>query len=251
MFFERPGALNRDRVQTEIAAQSSVFQQLRKAASFAIRCRWAKAILISLSFGPLIALMWQVRNRNLDAGGGAFITGQTGDWTLIFLILTLAITPIRRVLDLPDLIRFRRILGLSAFFYGCLHVAAWHAFKHGHKQEFGFLTIWSLRIGFIGFALMIPLAVTSTDRWIRWLGGRRWRALHSLVYLSAVAGIVHYCLLPDIALWKVLAFSATTTPLILLRIRRSILSARERDEDSPRDLKSNRRNGDTSVAQRE
>jgi sulfoxide reductase heme-binding subunit YedZ len=249
MFYEGGRVLNRDQSQAEIPAQSSAFQRLRKATSFVIRCRWATAIVIGFSFAPAIVFMWQV--RNLDAGEGAFVTGQTGDWTLIFLILTLAITPIRRVLGLPDLVRFRRTLGLSAFFYGCLHVAAWHVFKHGHKQEIGFLTIWSLRIGFLGFALMVPLAVTSTDRWIRWLGGKRWRALHSLVYLSAVAGIVHYCLLPNIALWKVLAFSATTTLLILLRIRRAILHAQERGQYPPSDLKSNRRNRDISVAQRE
>lgn len=211
-----------NRVHSDTATESTYRRRLHKAASIAIRNRCAKIIVIALSLAPVVVLMWQVGNRSRGTQAGSIVARQSGDWALVFLILTLAITPLRRVLDLPDLIRFRRTLGLFAFFYGCLHVAAWRVFKLGHTFQIGSLTIWSFRIGFMGFALMIPLAVTSTDRWVRWLGGKRWRALHSLAYLSAIAGIAHYWLLPDIAIWNALAFGATIALLLVLRIRTAI-----------------------------
>ena len=144
---------------------------------------------------PVAQLVWAGFHGGLGANPIEFITHATGDWTLRFVVITLAITPARRLLRMPELIRFRRMLGLFAFFYGCLHFTTYiwldkffdlsEMLKDINKRRF-------ITIGFTGFVLMIPLAVTSTAGWIRRLGGQRWRSLHRLIYATAVAGVVHY-----------------------------------------------------------
>ena len=181
--------------------------KLRSGTNSAIRSRWAKSLAFALSLTPVVALMWTARSENFSADAMTFIIRQTGDWSLIFLLFTLAITPLRRVYNLPDLVRSRRMLGLFAFFDGCLHLAAWRVFKYGTTLRVESFNRWSLRIGVVALVVMLSLAVTSTDGWIRRMGGRRWRALHSLIYLSAVAGLVYYCLLPYIGIWKPAVFS--------------------------------------------
>src|ERR1700719_238554 len=112
-----------------------------------------------------------------------------------FLVFTLAITPLRKLLHLPELIRFRRMLGLFAFFYACLHFFTYL----GPDQSFnvaGMLKDVAKRrfiaVGFLAFLLLIPLAITSTQGWIRRLGGRRWQALHRSIYVIGILGVVHY-----------------------------------------------------------
>ncbi len=154
-----------------------------------------KVLVFALCLVPLAQLVWAGFHNGLGANPIEFITHATGDWTLRFLVITLAITPARKLLRLPELIRFRRMLGLFAFFYGCLHFTTYiwldkffdlsEMLKDINKRRF-------ITVGFTGFVLMIPLAVTSTAGWIRRLGGKSWRTLHRLVYASAVAGVVHY-----------------------------------------------------------
>jgi sulfoxide reductase heme-binding subunit YedZ len=109
--------------------------------------------------------------------------------------ITLAITPLRKILGLPNLIRFRRMLGLFAFFYACIHFSLYI----GLDQMLDLHGIWAdvmkrryITVGFTGFVLLIPLAVTSTAGMIRRLGGRRWSMLHRLIYLTAIAGVIHF-----------------------------------------------------------
>ncbi len=157
--------------------------------------RWIKVPVFLLCLVPLVRLAWKGLHHGLGANPIEFITHDTGDWTLNFLVLTLSITPARKLLGLPQLIRFRRMVGLFAFFHGCLHFTTYiwldkffdlsEMLKDVSKRRF-------ITVGFTGFALMIPLAVTSTAGWIRRLGGKRWHRLHRLVYASAVAGVVHY-----------------------------------------------------------
>ncbi len=157
--------------------------------------RWLKAVVFLASLGPLGWLLWRGYNQDLGANPIEFITHATGDWTIRFLVITLAITPLRRLLGLPSLIRFRRMIGLYAFFYGCLHFLTYiwldkffdvnEMLKDVGKRPF-------ITMGFTAFVLLIPLAITSTKGWIRRLGGRRWQTLHRLVYLSAVAAVIHY-----------------------------------------------------------
>ena len=157
--------------------------------------KWTKVAVFLLCLAPVGVLAWRALHGGLTANPIEFITHATGDWTLRFLIITLAVTPLRRILRLPQLIRFRRMLGLFAFFYGFLHFGIWlgidkffdwpEMMKDVAKRPF-------ITVGFAGFVLMIPLAITSTAGWIRRLGGRRWQWLHRAIYLSAIAGVIHY-----------------------------------------------------------
>jgi len=157
--------------------------------------RWMKIPVFVCCLIPVSLLAWKAFHQDLGANPIEFITHATGDWTIRFLAITLAVSPLRRLLGLPDLIRFRRMLGLFAFFYGCLHFMTYlwldkffdfhEIVKDVEKRPF-------ITAGFVGFVAMAPLALTSTAGWIRRLGGRRWQLLHRLIYLSACAGVVHY-----------------------------------------------------------
>jgi sulfoxide reductase heme-binding subunit YedZ len=154
-----------------------------------------KAAIFALCLVPVGRLSWLALRGALGANPIEYVTHDTGDWTLIFIVLTLSITPARKLLARPQLIRFRRMLGLFAFFYGCLHLSTYLVLDKFFDipeilQDVGrrrFITT-----GFIAFVLMIPLALTSTAGWIRRLGGKRWQMLHRLVYATAVCGVVHY-----------------------------------------------------------
>ena len=155
----------------------------------------AKILVFTLCLVPLGVLLWHAKQNELGANPIEFITHATGDWTIRFLIITLAVTPARKLLGLPQLIRFRRMLGLFAFFYGSLHFLTY--FWLDKFFDFGEIAKDVVKrpfitAGFTAFVLLIPLAVTSTAGWIRRLGGKSWRALHRLIYVSAIAGVVHY-----------------------------------------------------------
>ena len=145
--------------------------------------KWIKLPVFALCLVPLGQLVWRALHHHLTANPIEYITHQTGDWTLIFVVITLAVTPARKLLRVPELIRFRRMLGLFAFFYGFLHFSTWigldkffdwtEMLHDVRKRPF-------ITAGFTGFVLMIPLALTSTAGWIRRLGGKRWLALHRL-----------------------------------------------------------------------
>jgi sulfoxide reductase heme-binding subunit YedZ len=157
--------------------------------------KWTKVPVFFLCLGPLGYLFWRGWNGRLTANPIEFITHETGDWILIFLIITLCVTPARKLLGVPALIRFRRMFGLFAFFYACLHFSTFVVFDHyfdvaamlDDVVERKYITA-----GFIGFVLLIPLAITSSAGWIRRLGGKRWQKLHQLIYITAAAGVVHF-----------------------------------------------------------
>ncbi len=124
-----------------------------------------------------------------------FITRGTGDWTLYFLCITLAVTPLRRLTKWNWLVRLRRMIGLYAFFYAALHFTTFLWFDHGFDVQ----EMWKdvikrpfITVGFIAFLLLVPLAVTSTNAMVKRLGGKRWQWLHRLVYLIAPLGILHF-----------------------------------------------------------
>jgi sulfoxide reductase heme-binding subunit YedZ len=155
----------------------------------------AKAVIFLLCLVPALRLLWNFHKDALGPNPVENITHSTGDWTIRFLLITLSITPLRKLLNQPALIGFRRMLGLFAFFYGCLHLTTYLWLD----QSFDWSGIWKdiykrpyITAGFTGWALMVPLALTSTAWSIRKLGGKRWQQLHRLIYFSALAGVVHY-----------------------------------------------------------
>ena len=180
-----------------------------------------KVPVFVLCLCPLFLLGWRALHNGLGANPIEYITHFTGDWTLQFLVITLAITPLRKLLHLPGLIRFRRMLGLFAFFYGSLHFLTyiWHD-KFFDLSEIGKDVVKRpfITAGFLAFVSIVPLAITSTKGWIRRLGGARWQMLHRLVYVSAVAGVVHYYWLVKSDVRWPLAYASAVGVLLLYRI---------------------------------
>jgi sulfoxide reductase heme-binding subunit YedZ len=186
-----------------------------------LRRRWFKAIVFLALFAPAAYLGWRFYNQDLGANPLEYITHFTGDWTIRLIAATLAITPLRKLLGLPDLIKFRRMVGLYAFFYGCLHFLAYLWFdklfdtheivKDVAKRPF-------ITMGFAAFILMLPLAVTSTKGWIRRMGGKRWQALHRLVYFSGIAAVIHYYWLVKSDVRLPLLYGAIIGSLLLYRV---------------------------------
>jgi methionine sulfoxide reductase heme-binding subunit len=157
--------------------------------------RWFKPAVFLACLIPLALLGWKAYSGALGANPIEVITHATGDWTLRFLLITLAITPIRKLTGRLWLIRYRRMFGLFAFFYGTLHFLTYiwlDKFFDVHEMLHDVAKRRFITVGFTGFVLLIPLALTSTTGWIRRLGGKRWQALHRLIYLSAIAGVIHY-----------------------------------------------------------
>jgi methionine sulfoxide reductase heme-binding subunit len=149
------------------------------------------------------------------------ITDVTGIWTLRFVLLTLAVTPLRRITGWNVLVRFRRMLGLFAFFYGTLHFSTWLVLDQFFAWQFILADIAKrpyITVGFIGFVLMIPLALTSTAGWIRRLGGKRWNWLHRLVYLTGIAGVIHYWWLVKVVTAPQIAYMAILVALLGVRV---------------------------------
>jgi sulfoxide reductase heme-binding subunit YedZ len=147
---------------------------------------------------PLMLLLWDVYHKRVGPNPLEFATRTTGMLTLVFLCLALAVTPLRKIFGINALVKFRRMLGLFAFFYGCLHLLTYVWFDRQFKF---FSTIEDIGrrpfilVGMTAFVLMLPLAITSTNRMIKRLGGKRWALLHRLVYLAAVAGVIHFWML--------------------------------------------------------
>ena len=187
-----------------------------------------KTLVFLLCLTPLALLVFRGARQELGANPIEFITHATGDWTLRFLLLTLAVTPARRLLKTPGLIRYRRMLGLFAFFYGTLHLATYvwldkffdlpEMLKDVAKRRF-------ITAGALALLVMAPLAITSTKGWIRRLGGRNWQRLHRLVYLSAAAGVVHYWWLVKSDIREPAAYAVAL--VALLGFRAATLSLRQ------------------------
>jgi sulfoxide reductase heme-binding subunit YedZ len=183
--------------------------------------RWMKIPVFALCLVPVVLLASKAYLQDLGANPIEFITHATGDWTLRFLAITLAVSPLRRLLSLPDLIRFRRMLGLFAFFYGCLHFTTYFWLDKAfdiHEIANDVLKRPFITVGFLGFVCMAPLALTSTAGWIRRLGGRRWQMLHRLIYVSACAGVIHYYWLVKSDVRKPLLYGAIVGLLLGERV---------------------------------
>jgi len=183
--------------------------------------KWTKAAVFLLCLVPFGELVWRIIKNDLGANPVEFLQHATGDWTLRFLVFTLCVTPFRKLFKLPDLIRFRRMLGLFAFFYVSLHFLTYL----GPDQSFDLSGMWKdvakrpfITVGFAAFVSLIPLAITSTAGWIRRIGGKRWQMLHRLIYFAAVCGVVHYYWLVKSDVRKPLFYGALVGILLLWRL---------------------------------
>ena len=190
-----------------------------------LNSKWSKPVVFLLCLLPLATLGWRALHGELTANPIEFITHATGDWTLRFLVITLCVTPFRKILHVPELIRFRRMLGLFVFFYACLHFTTYIWLD----KFFDLSEMWKdiakrkyITVGFTAFLLLIPLAVTSTAGWIRRLGGKRWQMLHRLIYFSAILGVIHYYWLVKSAVIRPLTYGAIVAALLLWRLFSSL-----------------------------
>lgn len=183
--------------------------------------RYFKPVIFLACLTPVAWLAWRGFHSDLGANPIEAITHATGDWTLRFLLITLSISPLRKLARQPWLIGLRRMFGLFAFFYGTLHLMTYvwlDKFFDVHEMLHDIAKRRFITAGMTAFALMIPLALTSTKWAIRKLGGRRWQALHRLIYFSAAAGVIHYIWLVKADLRKPLEYGAVLGVLLLLRV---------------------------------
>jgi len=190
---------------------------------------WIKRAGFVLCLVPLARLAWLGARGGLGANPIEYITHSTGWWTLSFLMITLAVTPLRRLTGLNWLLRLRRMLGLFAFFYAALHFTTYvwldQFFDVGAiakdivKRPF-------ITLGFAAFVLLIPLAATSTNAMVRRLGAARWQLLHRLVYLIASLGVAHYWWLVKKDLTEPVLFACVLSVLLGARLAWRLRGAR-------------------------
>jgi sulfoxide reductase heme-binding subunit YedZ len=191
---------------------------------------WTKAGLFLLALTPLSVLLWlcwqaySTGNPTDYVGANPieYITHYTGDWTIRFLCFTLCITPLRALLNQPQITRFRRMLGLFAFFYGCVHLSIWLFLD---PKQNTIPAIWEdivkrryITVGMLAFLAMLPLAITSTAGWVRRLTFKRWKRLHRLIYVSAIAGVIHYWWLVKSDIRLPLMYAAIVAVLLVYRV---------------------------------
>jgi len=154
-----------------------------------------KPILFVLCLLPALLLAWQTFTDQLGANPLEALLHSTGDWALRLLLLTLCVTPVRKLTHWHALIRLRRMLGLYAFFYAMLHVSCWLVFEHFFDWQAMLNDIFKrpyITVGFAAMLMMLPLAITSNQYFLKRLGGRAWQQLHQLVYLVAIAAVIHF-----------------------------------------------------------
>src|ERR1022692_2370872 len=183
--------------------------------------KWVEAPVFLVCLIPMGELVWRMYRQDLGANPVEYITHETGVWALRFLAITLAISPVRRLLRWPELIRYRRMMGLFAFFYAWMHFMTYVVLdkmfdlpemtKDILKRPF-------ITIGLLALVLMIPLAITSTAGWIRRLGGKNWQRLHRLGYASAIAGGIHYYWLVKSDVRHPLTYAGIIGALLLARL---------------------------------
>ena len=180
----------------------------------------AKILIFVAGLGPLALLIRGMVTGDLGVNPAETIQLETGRWALKFLLLSLAVTPVRRLTGWNPIIQFRRMLGLFAFFYACCHFTAYWAFDLNFA--FGAMAGDVLKrpfiaLGFTALLLLLPLALTSTKGWIRRLG-RRWVALHRLVYVAAILAVVHFALKVKVFTGDPVIYAAVLTVLLAFRV---------------------------------
>ncbi len=185
------------------------------------RLRLTKTIIFLAALIPLARLVWKAFHDGLGANPIEVNTHSTGDWTLILILTTLSITPLRRLTRQYWLIGVRRMIGLFAFFYGTLHFLTYiwlDKFFDVHEMMKDIAKRRFITVGFSAFVLLIPLALTSTAWSIRRLGGKNWQRLHRLIYLTGILAVVHYTWLVKADLRKPIEYGIVLAVLLLYRV---------------------------------
>ena len=192
-----------------------------------LKSRFPKIAVFLLCLVPTAWLIFAALTDRLSANPIKDITEETGTWALRLLLLTLSVTPFRNLTGWNEVIRYRRILGLYAFFYGFLHFLTYEwldqflsipdIVQDVYRRPF-------ITAGFSAFVVMIPLAITSTKKWIARLGGRRWQLLHRLTYVGAIAGVVHYLWLVKADTERPLIYGVLLSMLLGFRVLQSLRS---------------------------
>ena len=160
--------------------------------------RFARILLFVNALVPLALMLWDVYHDRVGANPLEFATRTTGMLTLIFLMLALAVTPVRNIIRLNWLVKFRRMLGLFAFFYGFVHLLTYLWFDRFFNIKSVPGDVVSrpfIAVGMLAFFLMVPLAITSTNKMVKRIGGKRWVRLHRLIYPASIAGVLHFWML--------------------------------------------------------
>jgi len=189
--------------------------------------KFHKIVIFINSLIPLAMLAWDAARGNLSANPIEFFLRTTGVLTLVFLFITLSITPLRKYTGWNNLVKFRRMLGLYAFFYGFLHFITYIGFDRSLSVSGTIQDVWQrpfIAVGMASFVLMIPLAVTSTNAMIKRLGGKNWQKLHRLSYLIAIGGVVHFYMIVKSDATYPIIFGLVLAALLAYRIN----SAREK-----------------------
>jgi len=182
--------------------------------------KYGKPLVFLASLAPFLWLGFRGLTGRLSVNPIEDITLTTGIWALRFLLVSLSVTPIRRLTGWQRVIRYRRMLGLFAFFYATLHLLTYVVLDQGLAFEFIIPDILKrpyITMGMIAFTLMVPLAITSTKGWIRRLG-KRWQLLHRLVYLSALAASVHFLWKVKVAIGEPVYYAAILGVLLAFRV---------------------------------
>ena len=181
---------------------------------------------------PLATILWKGFHGGLGADPIRKTELLTGEWTLRFLLGALAVTPLRRITGWNELAKYRRMVGLFAFFYACLHLTSYVALDHFFDfAEIGkdiAKHLW-VTMGMAAFLMLLPLAITSTKGWIRRLGGRRWQRLHRLAYAAGVAGVVHFYWLVKKDVTEPLIYAAILAVLLGIRVVYRMAASRARE----------------------
>ena len=183
--------------------------------------RFAKLVLFINGLVPLALLLWDYARHQVGANPLEFVTHTTGMLTLVFLLISLAVSPLRRITGANWLIKFRRMLGLFAFFYGSLHLLTYVAFDrflHFTTIPADILKRPFIAVGMTALFLMLPLAVTSTDAMVKRLGGKNWALLHRVVYVAGVLGVLHYYMLVKSDVRLPLTFAFVLAVLLAFRV---------------------------------
>jgi sulfoxide reductase heme-binding subunit YedZ len=181
---------------------------------------YVKRLIFILSLWPLLSISINIFQDTLGANPIEFIERHFGKWTLIFLCLTLSMTPLRRITNISQWILYRRMLGLFVFFYASIHLLCYIALDY----HFDWVDIKNdiikhryVLVGFLGWLLLLPLAITSSDKMIRKLKAN-WKLLHRLIYVIAILGVLHFIWLVKKDITEPLIYAAIVSILLILRL---------------------------------